>query len=257
MGHVPFLMKPNLTAIYGATAVASAAGNTTSNTTNTITIDTGSLASVLPLTGGEFSQIRTDWIRFTATGNHYRIKGVSGSVITIDGSIPSNLGAVAYVIYACVDARCAWTNASTVTYIQLEATNPTQESFGVKVDIKRNANALATIINLKKTESTKVFPLGYVGNYLDSETPASVQCVQLAKAIQYAMLFWPSVTPKYSNILWYNTYGLTTHRDVLDVANSSVSTSTYRKERAVILKLDKEEDQFNNLSLKSLAVELV
>jgi hypothetical protein len=255
MGHVPYLMKPNLTAIYGATTVYTGTGNAAYQSASVVHLHGATLNNVLPQNEGEFGAIRTDWLVITSgaySGRHWRVKAWTTDLVTVDGDIPSDLASANWGIYNCVDARCKWTDPTTVTYIKLEPTSVINESFEFKLNVIRYANAGSVAINLRKTAATKMFPLGYVGNYLDSEIPASVQCVQLKKAIDYAGLNWPSTSPKYSNILWYNGYALTTHRDVYDIA-----TSVYRKERAYILKCDKEEDQFNNLSLKSLAVELV
>jgi hypothetical protein len=259
MGHTPYLLKPNLSTPY--TATEKAGGNTTSALGSTIVLDTGTLTDILPIStsGGEFKAIRTDWIVLTATGNHYRITNfVAGTkTITIDGNIPSQLNAVAYKIYSAIDARCAWTDPTTITYIPLATNTSVSDEFTSKLNIIRYTNAGHIVINLKKTESTKVFPLGYKGNLPTNENVLGAAATgsiasQMQRAINYAMLYWPSTSPKYSNIFWYNGTYRSSHRDVYDVA-----TTAWRMERCYMLKLAKEEDVYNNLFLKSLAVELV
>ena len=267
MGHTPYLLKPNLSAIYGAT-VGITGTLTGSNNSSTVT-KSGNWTGVLP-TATDFGDVRTDWLVITdGTYKNYcwRIKKWTTTTLTIDGTTPADIstsysgGYPPFSTYQCVDARCAWTDPSTVTYLCLQPTMPIQESFTAKLQITRNSNAGHVAINLKQTESTKVFPLGYKGNYTNNENSISggtvaaattSQVSQLVRAFNYAKLYWPSTSPKYSNLFWYNGSYRSSHRDVYDVA-----TTAWRMERCYMLKLDKEEDTFNNVFLKSLAVELV
>lgn len=252
VGIKAYLLKPNRTSI-GATAICN--GAVTSSSGNTITIDDADddLDDVLPVsTAAEWGSARTDWIYIesgTYNGYHWRIRGYNDTtkVVTIDGTVPANLGTPNYQCYQAVDAKCAWTDPTTVTHFECEAQNIITTADN-ELKLTRYANRGIVIVNIKKFKGTGAIVNMNLGNRSDTIDFAG----RIEKFWDYAQLYWPSISPKYCLLFRYNYPTGSEYTGTHKYYGGS-----YTCQRCIPGKPQFEEDPFNNLTLKQVELEMI
>jgi hypothetical protein len=260
-----YLLKPNLTAIgtsFGTPITGSLAAGSTGSTVNLAAPGSGALSSVLPLTTGPFGAIRTDWLYITNgtySGYHWRITnlavngGDGTGVCTIDGTVPADLGTPTYEIKSAVDARCAWTTETTVTYFECLFNTYADQSKN-EINITSAANRIKVIVNLKKYNGTAAFGTYKIGNKEDLVPGHATLTTagQLRRFWDYAGLYWQSVSPKYCRLF---KYVYPTGKEY--TGDYKYYSATYAQERVVPNMPAFEEDSYNNVTIKQLPLELL
>lgn len=249
MGQYLLFLKPNISLPYKGSSVFT--GTITGGSGNSLTLNADPGAII-----AGYANTTCHWIAVTNgtyNGYHWRILTESTVTLTIDGIVPSTIstsnsgGAPSYAIYSSVPADCAWTDPSTISYFDIRPSGPIKTQKSNQINVKRFANAGWVVVNMKKIQNTVAFTDIYLGNYL-----VETQATQINKGLEYAYKLWPSTSPQYSNLYWYDNRGYrSTSRDIWDVG-----TSAFRMERGVLIQQTGGEILNNNMSLDQLALEV-
>jgi len=256
MPYKAFLLKPNLSAIAAAydlaktDVVASVSGKT-------VVLTTG-LAGILTEEAGDAG---SDWLYVTSgdyNGYHWRITSyVAGTkTITLDilGSVPAAVATCNCEVKSAVSIKCGWTDVTTITYVPLEfekyAYKPMNE-----LKLTRVANRTSVIINMKKYSGTIALTNCYIGNFDEYGSGGinNEDCIasQIAKGLEYVRDYWPSVSPKYSLVYWYDTNG------VQSTKRYHYASAAFRAWRVAKIAYDLEESFNHNLRINSMSFEVL
>ena len=254
MGQYLLFLKPSATETTPYTGSALLTGDSAdadhgaTGVAGTSTITIGSHENITSIKYGD-NDTQSDWIVVAA--GKWRILNVSGQTITIEGTIGTAFTNVVWNTYKSVPAHCKWTDVTTVTYIAIRPNLPLSRSSKANIKITRYANQGMVIINLKKFEGVYGIKSFYLGNYKDAASandPAD-QGGQVIKALRYAQMLWPSTTPKYSLLYWYDDRGFESQRRYV------YASSVWRAQQGVLTNMDDSEDTFNNATIENMAIE--
>ena len=252
-GVKAFILKPNLLVPYSATQVGVNCLYVSGAGTSTMTVDAAP-ANIKPTTAlGPFGDTRTDWLYIfdgAHVGKHFRITGVTGNAISIDGTVPACAGTDHIQIFQSVDARCAWTNVTAVLYFDCEATE-IQMMPKNDLIITHAANRLTVIVNVNNFSGTGAIVSMFLGNRNDSPDTAG----QVELFWDYAGSKWQSTTPKYSRLYRYTYPTGTVYTKGRKLYN--YTTMVAEDQRIIPRHPQVKEDSFNNLTLDQLELELL